>query len=523
MNRRTFIKNTVAASIGLPLMINGSPLRAFSRHLLFKSIDPLSDRVLVLIQLNGGNDGLNMVLPLDQYDNLANVRSNILIPEKQILTLSQKTGIHPAMSGLKIAYDDGQLCIVQNVGYPDQNRSHFRSTDIWQTGSASNQVINTGWLGRLFDSRITDYPNGFPNADAPDPFALTVGNIITETCQGVLANYSLAVQDPLTHSTLFESEIEHPDHAACYGKELNYVMTAISQTNAYGGVITTAAENGSNLASYPEDNQLAQQLKIIARLISGGLGTKVYVANLGGFDTHANQVEEDTTTEGRHANLLRFLSEAISIFLQDLTLQGLNERVVGMTYSEFGRRIRSNGANGTDHGSAAPLFVFGSCVNATIIGENPVIQVEVHPQEGVAMQYDFRSVYGSILHQWFEVPVEEVKSILFDGFSEVPLISGCDNSTSISEEQSLQEESVFICYPNPSKGLTTVRFNSLGEQIQISIFNNIGYEVARLHNGFLDKGIHERLFQANHLPPGNYYVRLRTSNRQQTTNIIIIK
>jgi uncharacterized protein (DUF1501 family) len=523
MKRRTFIKNTATASIGLPLMINGLPLKAFSHHLLWKRIDPLSDRVLVLIQLNGGNDGLNMILPLDQYDNLSNARSNILIPEKQILKLTQNTGIHPAMSGLKNAFDTGQLCVVQNVGYPDQNRSHFRSTDIWQTGSSSSEVLKTGWMGRYFDSRITDYPNGYPHTDAPDPFALTVGNIISETCQGVAANYSLAVQDPLTQSILFESDLGHPHTADCYSKELAYVMTAISQTNAYGGVITKAAEKGSNLAIYPENNQLAQQLKIIARLISGGLGTKVYVASLGGFDTHANQVEEDAATEGRHASLLGLLSEAIDVFLRDLALQHLNERVVGMSYSEFGRRTRSNGANGTDHGSAAPLFVFGSCVNPAILGDNPVIPAEVHPQDGVAMQYDFRSVYGSILHQWFDVPVEEVRTILFDGFSEIPLISGCDNATSIQDEDSLQGEFIFFCFPNPSNGPTTVRFNSLGEQIQISIFNNIGHVVARIHDGFLNIGIHERTFMTNQLPPGNYYIHLLTSQRQNTISLLIIK
>jgi uncharacterized protein (DUF1501 family) len=520
MKRRTFLKQTAAASVTMPFVLNGQPLNAITRHALCQHIQQDTDRVMVLIQLNGGNDGLNTVLPLDHYDRLATVRENILIPESSGLKLTQETALHPAMTGMKAMYEEGKLCLIQNVGYPDQNRSHFRSLDIWQTGSAANEVISTGWLGRYFDHFVYDFPEGYPNAQYPDPFALTIGNIVSETCQGFAANYSMAIQDPFALSPLLEDQDDAWDPAHCYGRELHFVRTSIYQTNAYATVITAAAEKGANLIDYPEANQLAQQLKTIARLIAGGLKTRIYVANIGGFDTHANQVLEGEPTEGAHANLLEQLSEAIGVFQQDLTAMQLDQRVVGMTFSEFGRRIRSNGANGTDHGSAAPLFVFGSCVHPGILGANPVIQEEVEIQEGVAMEYDFRSIYGSLLHQWFGVPVEEVKSLLFEGFSELPVIEGCATTP---VWQPVEEEELFRCFPNPFVDHMQVQFSSRGERTRLSLFNAAGYEVKVLHDGLLVEGTHAMDIRGDGLPAGNYFIHLRTPTRQATLSVVRLR
>lgn len=518
MKRRSFIQRGAATAIGIPLLLHGQRLSAMSRHALFNGMDQDPDRVLVLIQLNGGNDGLNMVLPLDQYANLFKARENILIPEQAALKLTLETGLHPAMTGLKEVYDEGRLCVLQGVGYPNQNRSHFRSTDIWQTGSAADEVLRTGWVGRYFDSFVEQYPDGFPNSQYPDPFAITVGSIVSETCQGFAANYSLAVENPFGLNPLQEDDDPNSDPGSCYGKELAFVRTAIAQTNAYGQVITAAADKGANMVDYPTANRLAQQLKTIALLISGGLKTRIYVASLGGFDTHANQVDVNDTTAGGHANLLQSLSEAIHLFQSDLLLQGLDKRVVGMTFSEFGRRILSNGANGTDHGSAAPLFVFGSCVNPAILGDNATINEEVDLQEGVAMQYDFRSVYGSLLKQWFGVPEENVQELLFDGFSEIPLIQGCEvvsvQTPDTTAALTLQ------AWPNPFRHQATVRLSSHGERVRLSLFDAGGHEVRVLHDGYLSEGVHEIRLDPGAMPAGNYFVHLRTPRRQQTAPLI---
>ncbi|HAY70963.1 MAG TPA: hypothetical protein DCX89_03665 [Saprospirales bacterium] len=522
MKRRTFIKNTATASVALPVFLYGNKMTAFAQNTLFNGMDEYSDRVLVLIQLNGGNDGLNMVLPLDQYSNLSKARENILIPESKALKLNLYTGLHPALIGIKQQFDEGKVCIIQNVGYPDQNRSHFRSTDIWQSGSGALDVIRSGWLGRYFDMEIPGYPEAYPNSQFPDPFALTIGSIISETCQGVSSNYSLAIEDPNGLSPLLEDDGSVEDPNACFGKELAFVRTSIIQTNAYAEVITQAAEKGKNLVDYPEGNKLAQQLKTIALLISGGLKTKVYVASLGGFDTHANQVLETDTTNGNHAELLAALSEAIDLFQLDLAQQQLEERVIGMTFSEFGRRILSNGANGTDHGSAAPLIVFGKCVNSSIVGSNPVIQQEVDLQEGVAMEFDFRSVYGSILNQWFGVPKPDIHNLLFDSFSEIPVISGC-SVVHTTEINGLLTSKWIKVQPNPFSQKCEISFESNGEQARMSVFNSMGSEVKVMADGFLHKGVHRFVFYPDNLPAGNYFVYVRTPSHQETNPVIYLK
>ena len=201
------------------------------------------------------------------------------------------------------------------------------------------------------------------------------------------------------------------------------------------------------------------------KLISGGLQTSVYTVSLGEFDTHANQVLNGNTTTGTHANLLQTLSEAITSFQADLEMLGVDDRVVGMTYSEFGRQIKSNNSLGTDHGTAAPLFIFGNCVNGTIIGENYEIPDEVPVQAGVPMQYDFRSVYGTILMDWFGVEETQVQDLLFEDFQHLPIFNqSClvhtDNPLFDNQIQSYN-------YPNPFDNWTTIHFNSLGEHLSL--------------------------------------------------------
>jgi uncharacterized protein (DUF1501 family) len=518
MKRRKFIQ-AAGTAISLPILLNGFRLSAMPRQSIFNTINEESDRVLVLIQLNGGNDGLNTVLPLDQYDRLANTRSNILIPENNILGLSDTVGLHPAMGGLRSLYEDAKLNIVQSVGYPDQNRSHFRSTDIWTSGSPATETWQTGWLGRFLQSGHPAYPEGYPNAEVPHPFAITIGSIVSETCQGTAANFSLTLNDPFSLAPLTQSEPgEVP--ATPYGQELTFLRTTIAQTNAYGSVITAAAESGNNLAAYPEGNRLAAQLKNIALLISGGMHTKVYVANIGGFDTHANQVQENDTTNGEHAELLLQLSEAIAAFQADLQQLGLDERVITMTFSEFGRQIRSNGSLGTDHGSAAPLLVAGKCVNAGIIGYNPEIPQEVEPQEGVPMQYDFRDVYGSILMDWFEVPEAEVRSLLHQEFQHIPILDPCQSPVDTQQALPAEPEIELQAFPNPFREGATIRFYSQGEWARLSVFNSLGNEIRVLVNNRLPAGQHDFRFDANGLPSGNYYFRLQLGGRQRTKGVV---
>ena len=511
-HRRQFLKNSFLASSSLmvPAFLTASDLE----------LKPKTSRdgtILIVIQLSGGNDGLNTVIPLTEYDKLANLRSNIIIPENQVLKLNDDVGLHPSMTGMRSLWDNGKLSLIHSAGYPNQNRSHFRSTDIWTSASSAEEFESRGWLGRYFDTQYTDYPEGYPNADAPDPIAITMGYILSETCQGVSANYSLSITDPFGLSPLLQGQgSDTPDEP--YGWELEFLRQAIASTNAYSDIIKNAANLGANMVTYPDGNNLAQQLQNVALLISGGLKTKVFVCSLGGFDTHSAQVNNGDTTQGVHANLLEQLSSAISAFQEDLKLQGLEERVVGMTFSEFGRQIASNFSDGTDHGTAAPMFVFGSCIGEPINGDNPEIPVTPENQEGVAMQNDFRNIYGSILQDWFGVPSEEIKNLIFEDYQHMNIVKDCATPTSV--KNTVEETLEISAYPNPFHSQVVLKFTTKAERVQLAIFGSLGQKVETVFDRSLPAGEHEIRHDGSKLPAGNYYYRLQIGE-QQITKLVV--
>ena len=514
MKRRTFLKRSSAATV--PVILGGVKVSALNNP--FFNLLEGDDKVLVLIQLDGGNDGLNMLIPKDQYANLATTRPNIVVPESSILDLTDSLGFHPVMGDLKEVFDQGKLNIVQNVGYPNQNRSHFRSMDIWQTASSENQFFNTGWLGRYFNLLAPDYPTGYPNAEYPDPFAITIGSAVNETCEGNNGNFSLALVDPENIAAL-NTPISTTLPGSCYGDKLDFLSTTIIQSNAYGEVIETANENGNNLSTkYTESNELAEKLKLVARLISGGLQTKVYVVSLGGFDTHSDQVVNGSSDLGVHASLLELLSEAICAFQNDLELLGLDQRVVGMTYSEFGRRISSNASLGTDHGSAAPMMLFGSCVNPTIIGDNPIIPETVDPQEGVSMQFDFRSVYGSVLVDWFGLDIQTVQELLYEDFQHIPVLGNCQTT---STNPTLVEEAISLkVYPNPFGNFVNLEFMVPTGVVKISLFDVLGHELKVISNQRFSAGTHQLKVETHQLTPGTYFYHIQTEVGRKIERVV---
>ncbi|RMD73451.1 MAG: DUF1501 domain-containing protein, partial [Bacteroidetes bacterium] len=234
----------------------------------------------------------------------------------------------------------------------------------------------------------------------------------------------------------------------------------------------------------------------------------------GGFDTHANQVDATDPTQGVHAQLLQSLSDAIKLFRDDLKNQGLDQRVVGMTFSEFGRRIHANDSLGTDHGDAAPLIVFGTCINPGFIGDNPEIPDQVEVSEGVAMQYDFRNVYGSILMDWFEVDEALVKSLLFDDFQYVPILNPCATTDTHEAEPEPVEARA---WPNPFSDSTTIEFTCKHERVRLSIFNNMGQLMEVLFDRTLPAGTHRVQWDASRYPAGNYYFHLQLSDGRVKT------
>lgn len=519
MKRRSFLKASSLATV--PVLINGIPVEAIAKTTFANFVNPEDDRVLVLIQMSGGNDGLNMIVPLDQYANLYKVRDKIILQEDKITKLTDKLGIHPIMTGVKNLYDEGKLKLIQSAGYPNQNRSHFRSTDIWTSGSAADKYVTTGWLGRAFQVDHPTYPTGYPNTSNPDPLAITIGSLVSETCQGTLANFSMALNDPAGLKQLTEAE-KGTLTQTNYGFELGFMINAIRQTNQYSDVVSNAYNKATNLSSkYPTGNQLADRLKIVARLIHGGLKSKVYVVNIGGFDTHANQIDvlDDTHITGTQANLFNQLSGAMEAFQDDLKLMGKEKQVIGMTFSEFGRQIKANDSTGTDHGTAAPLFLFGSCIKPGILGDNPTISDTVQNGEGVAMQFDFRSIYASLLLDWFKLDLATVKSIMFGEFQKLTLIEGCD--TTVDSQDFERDFSLHLdAFPNPSDQYINLKFVSKNEHIRICLYDIIGSELKVILNGKVNQGEHLLKLDTDSLAPGKYFLRISSDKSQKTKSFV---
>lgn len=401
MNRRHFFANLTGASndlVSLNTMSNIGDTKT-SREVISSLINN-NDKVLVVIQLIGGNDCLNTVVPLDRYDVLMKHRGNIMLEQNRLLKINDTNAFHPKFKHVHELNKQGNFSYIQNVGYPNQNRSHFRSMDIYNSGSRADEMLSSGWLGRYLDIFHPSFPMGYPNDRFKAPLSMTIGNIVADTCQGNLTNYAYALNHLNSIELLYEHSINGSIENEKTKYQLNFYNDVIRLTNKYSTIIKKAQERGSNLVEYPPNNVLAQQLKAVAELISGGLETKIYTLTMGGFDTHAFQTMEDRA-EGWHATLLDMLSEAVYAFQTDLNKLGVADKVLTMTYTEFGRQIKSNAAMGTDHGSAGSMYFFGKNFKNNIIGSNPNIADEIPDQTGLELEFDFRDVYSTILVKWF--------------------------------------------------------------------------------------------------------------------------
>lgn len=524
MKRRDFLLNSVPAAALLPELIDGYSVKAFNANSqLVQALmrgNTLTDHVLVIIQLSGGNDGMNMVIPVADYSNYFNARSNIAIPQARVLGISgvSGTGLHPSMTGLQSLFSEGKAKLVQAVGYPQPNFSHFRATDIWMSASNSNQEVYSGWAGRYLNYEFPNFPTGYPNPDAPDPLAIQIGSTTTLTTQGPTVNMGMSITNPTTFYNLI-SGVTDPVPNTPAGKELSFIRTVNQQTQKYATVIRTAATNVPVQGTYPSNNSLADQLKIVARLVKGGLKTRVYMVSFGGFDTHSVQAQADTTT-GAHATLLQRVSDAIKAFQDDLRGLGVEERVIGMTYSEFGRRIKSNSSTGTDHGAAAPLFLFGSSIEPGMLGVNPTIPVNASVNDNVPMQYDFRSIYSTILEKWFCLDRSVVDSLFPPGINaqlqSLPLIKAgvCSGVTPPPPPVSASDKIIWN-YPHPFAHNTEISFKTQGGHTLVQVFDTLGRLLVTLVEKDYATAMTDKVtFVAEGLPTGIYYARFQNGVTQ---------
>ncbi len=444
MKRRKFLRNIGAVSAA-PILLNGLPVQSFATPgmLSMLNCDGIGDRVLVVLFMKGGNDGINTLVPINQYDTYVNHRpdihlensgANSIINLDSNLSIEDQIGLNPGMTSFKSMYDDGMANIVQSVGYANVNQSHFKSTDLWLTGGDStpqNFNLTSGWMGRYMEHAFPGIA-GNPSSQFPDPLGIQLGD--TKPSIGFHDHASeyvgsnLGWQYPGDLSGLL-SGLGTAPHATMmntdFGKEIEYIMNVENNTNTYGNRISDVFNAGSNSGVTYPDSGLGYQLSSVARLLSGGSKTKIFLIHTYGFDTHADQVVAGQTHLGNHSEILKDVFDSIKVFHQDLANLGIEQKVITSTFSEFGRRVTQNGSLGTDHGLQAPMFLFGSSVNPGVIGTNVDLSVVTDSGNLVdPLQYDYRSVFKTLLQDWLAAD----NSIITDvGFDPVPKIPGLVN------------------------------------------------------------------------------------------------
>jgi uncharacterized protein (DUF1501 family) len=413
-----------AASWTLPVFLEKTffALDAFAADAATQAVTGKDGTILVVLQMAGGNDGLNTVVPYaDDAYHVA--RPRLRLTTDQVLKIDNHIALNPRLGGLKSLYDEGNMAIVHGVGYPNPNRSHFRSTEIWQTASDADHTLSEGWLGRYFDNCCS----------GADP---TVGVAIgEETPQAFAAKNPTGVT--FSRPEQFRFRLSEPNSGQMSAEEMFFRQlneaggsedSGAAASNAGGSIGAIPGRARNNLSAldflrrtaldaqlssdkilaiarkykstvpYPQ-GQLAASLNIIARMIAGGLPTRVYYVSQGGFDTHAGQINT-------HERLMGEFNDAVAAFIADLKQQGNFGRVLLMTFSEFGRRVQENANGGTDHGAAAPMFVLGGAVKAGLFGKYP--SLTDLDRGDLKFNTDFRSVYGTILDKWLKAPSESV-------------------------------------------------------------------------------------------------------------------
>ncbi len=376
-NRRAFLKKSMLATAGT--MLIPSFLKSMEHTYLpgFKK--------LVVLQLSGGNDGLNTIVPY-RNDVYYQLRPQLALPRKKVIKVADELGFHPSLAPLRSLFDQGYMTIINNVGYPNPDRSHFRSMDIWNTGSSATEYLRTGWLGRYLDASCTGNGGAHHAIEIDDVLSLVLKG---EHCKGMAMRNPKRLYEAL-HGNLFQ-KLSEADHAAHDEPNVAYLYKTLAESVSSSDYIFAKSKATGTAMEYPA-SLFAGQLKTIAQLIRSGVDTRVYYASLAGFDTHVRQAPA-------HEQLLKVYAEAVKAFTDDLQQQGALDDVLIMTFSEFGRRVAQNAGGGTDHGTANNLFLISKSLKTKgFFNETPNLQ---QLDEGDLIHtIDFRRIYATVLDQW---------------------------------------------------------------------------------------------------------------------------
>ncbi len=565
MKRRDFL--TKLPALALPFVINGTYF-----NILADTLSPLqrlaancpNDRVMIILQLHGGNDGINMLIPTSDYDRYYNARANIAIPDKgsrafikldNTLATQDQIGLHPDMVGVKSMYDEGIVRMIQGVSYENHNQSHFRGRDILFMGGGASDYPTSGWAGRYLKNTYAPetYPANFPNANMPDPLALEFNDDLSLVFhQDDNIPTSIAIDDPESFFNLVDTLPGYNDKPGIdargippasvanspYGKEMNWILNLEEKSDDYHNRILQVYNKGKSTdpnisypVSYPLNapkqrvkNPLSAKLKIIANLIQGGSKTKIYLIRMGGFDTHAQQVETTSATMGNHAALMYHISSAMRAFQDDLKARSIDDRVLTMTTSEFGRRIYSNGSYGTDHGIGAPMMLFGKAVVPGLSGTNPDLT-----KENVEFQFDYRQVYASILKDWMCVDaslVDTEMGILLGTYPEMGKTLPIINNNLVSNVNDFVRDRFYMnnCYPNPAVNFTEITFHiNTSCVVTITLHDNTGKLVKNIAAENFPMGESKVSVDLREMKSGMYFYQIETSYFKDAKKIVIQK
>jgi len=511
-NRRSFIQALGLAGGG-SMLLGGTAISATSPSPLAVALaENENDNILVIIRLEGGNDGLNTIVPIYDYATYANLRPTIKHQQNDLINLNADFGIPDYMSELESVWGDGQMKVVHGVGYQNQNLSHFRSTDIWAS-TDDIEIEPTGWWGRYFEDLYPDYITTPPEI----PPAVQIGSIGNLIFKGNNSNYAFSVVNPDQLQNVAENGTLHDvlDIPDCvYGDKLLFMRATANTTFIYSGVINDAYLAASNSVEYGE-GELASQLAIVARLIKGGLGSKVYMVSLGSFDTHADQVV-------RHQELLQDLSSTIKNFYDDLTATGMNDKVLSMTISEFGRRPYENGSDGTDHGAASPVMLFGPGLNGSdFVGTHPDLSTW-DENDNLIPTTDFRDIYNTVLTDWFCLDPAIVSTILLDEtYENLDLGLTCE-ALSTSDFSNTNRFAHVPIYKNNQVFIELNMPNSA--HVTIKLYDMLAREIGTITNEYLSAGRHTINVRNNikeRLSYGQYIYRISTGGQFYSKSILI--
>lgn len=513
-SRRSFLRN-VGITSGMSMLLGKLSLTASAASPLSTALNNAeTDRVLVLIRLKGGNDGLNTIIPLYDFSTYRNLRPTIGLKENQITKINDAIGVHKVMDPLTPFWNEGQMKIVQSVGYPDQNLSHFRSSDLWASAQDDQTFDGSGWYGRYIENQFPDFLSNPPEI----PPAIQIGGSANVAFNNKeMTNLAISVQNPEEIAEIAEtgqlySTANLPE--CYYGEQVGFVRAVANNTFFYAGILSETYKSAKNEVEY--SGELGAQLATVARLIKGNLGTKLYMVSIDGFDTHANQLDN-------HAALLSEVSTAINDFYNDLSKGGRSQDVLCTTLSEFGRRIEENGSNGTDHGAAAPLMLFGAGLNGNgFIGKQPDLK-DVDEVGNLKFDTDFRSVYATLLESWLCVDSSVVDEVMGQSFSRIgDLGLSCSGQTTPTTE--IFRKEILHQARYSSNGAISIFYRlPEGNQVSVQVFNLLGQPVATLTNAYQAAGEYTIPFNRfqKRLARGQYFYRIQVGEQVYSDSFVL--